>query len=160
MQKPSFYDLKASTIKGEDFLFSILKGKKVLIVNTASNCGLTPQLARLQQLHEQYKERLVIIGFPCNDFNQQDKGNNEEISAFCSLAFGIDFLMMEKITIKENTHPVYQWLTNKEQNGNSNSTVWWNFQKYLINPDGTLYDYLYPWRQPDSVKIIKWLESK
>ena len=160
MQKPSFYDLKASTIKGEKFLFSTLKGKKVLIVNTASKCGLTPQLGGLQQLHEQYKKQLVIIGFPCNDFNNQDSGSNQEINSFCAINFGVDFLMMEKITIKENTHPVYQWLTNKELNGNSNSTVWWNFQKYLINPDGTLHDYLYPWRQPDSGKIIKWLESK
>ncbi|MCA6434877.1 MAG: glutathione peroxidase [Bacteroidetes bacterium] len=160
MQYPSFYDLKAKTIKGGEFLFSELIGKKVLIVNTASQCGLTPQLGGLQKLHEEYEDQLTIIGFPCNDFKQQDSASNEEINSFCLINFSVDFLMMEKISIKENTHPVYQWLTKKELNGKSNSKVWWNFQKYLINEDGTFHDYLFPWRQPDSPKIINWLKLK
>lgn len=159
MQDRSFYRLKARTIKGNEFLFSELVGKKVMIVNTASKCGLTPQLGALQKLHEEYKDQLIIVGFPCNDFKQQDSANNDEISAFCSVNFGVDFLMMEKIKIKVDTHPVYQWLTNKQLNGKCNSNVLWNFQKYLINQDGTFYDYLYPWRRPDSNKIINWLKQ-
>ena len=113
------------------------KGKQILIVNTASECGYTPQYQDLQKLHETYPN-LVMIGFPCNQFMGQEPGSNAEIKSFCQKNYGVTFLMAEKIDVKgKNQHPLYQWLTQKEKNGVENSTVSWNFNKFLIGADGT-----------------------
>jgi glutathione peroxidase len=155
----NFYNLKANKINGEVFDFINLKGKKVIIINSASKCGFTKQYNKIQKLQIKYKSKLIILVFPCNDFNFQEQGTNEEILKFCTINFGVDFVLMEKITIKNNKNEVYKWLTNKELNSIKNTKVLWNFQKYLINENGIFYDYLYPWQQPNCKKVIKWLES-
>ena len=133
-----FYSLHANTLEGEYFDFEQLRGKRVLIVNTASECGVTPQYKDLQALWEQSnQEDFIILGFPCNDFGGQESGSAREIQSFCSENYGVTFQMMEKVSIKgENVHPVYQWLTQKEQNGNSHGNVRWNFCKFLVNEQG------------------------
>lgn len=157
----SIHQFTANSIDGEIINFNLFKGKKILIVNTASKCGLTPQLKELQQLHENFKEKnLVIIGFPTNDFAKQDPGNNSEIKLFCEKNYGIDFLMMAKITLKNDSiHPIYKWLTKKSENGVLNSRVIWNFQKYLINENGHLIDYVSPFKKPNCKKILNWLNK-
>ncbi|MFN3950851.1 MAG: glutathione peroxidase [Thermaurantimonas sp.] len=134
----SFYDLKARTIDGKDFSFSTLKGKRVLIVNVASECGFTPQYKKLQSLFEQYKDKnFVILGFPCNDFGGQEPGSANDIKSFCEKNYGVTFQLMEKVSIKgSNPHPVYKWLTKKELNGKSDASVRWNFHKFLIDENG------------------------
>ncbi len=134
----SFFDLKARTIDGKDFSFSTLKGKRVLIVNVASECGFTPQYKKLQTLFDQYKDKnFVILGFPCNDFGGQEPGSAKDIKSFCEKNYGVTFQMMEKVSIKgPNPHPVYKWLTQKELNGKSNASVRWNFHKFLIDENG------------------------
>lgn len=155
----SIHQFEAKTIKGESIQMEKYKGKKILIVNTASKCGLTPQLEKLQELHSTNKD-LIIIGFPSNDFANQDPGTNDEIATFCKDNYGVDFLMMEKIHVKgDSIDPIYKWLTNKSQNGVMNSSVKWNFQKYLINENGHLVDVVSPWRKPDCRKIKKWLSK-
>ena len=155
----SIHQFKAITLTGKEFNFESLKGKKILIVNTASKCGLTPQYADLQALHNEYKDKgLVIIGFPCNDFAKQEPGGNKEIESFCEINYGVTFLMMEKVSVKgDSIHPIYAWLTSKNKNGVMNSTVKWNFQKYLINENGELVDVVLPWKSPKCRKIIRWL---
>ncbi len=155
----NFYNLNANKTNGEAFNFINLKNKKVIIINSASKCGFTKQYNQIQKLQIKYKTKLVILVFPCNDFNFQEQSSNEEILAFCNLNYGVDFILMEKITIKQNTHDVYKWLTSKTLNKVKNSKVIWNFQKYLINSDGTLHDYVFPWKQPNCQKVIKWLEG-
>lgn len=158
----SFYDLKAQTIDGKEFSFSSLKGKKVMIVNTASRCGYTKQYADLEKLNRKYSSSgLIIIGFPSNDFMNQEPGSNEEIKQFCTLKFGITFQVMAKVIVKgENMNPVYQWLTQKIKNGVMDSEVKWNFQKYLIDENGHLVDVVYSATTPFDPKIVKWIESK
>jgi glutathione peroxidase len=125
----------------------------------ASECGFTPQYADLQNLSETYKDKLVVIGVPCNQFGNQEPGTSEEIQTFCSVNYGVEFLMTEKIEVKgENQHPLYQWLTNKELNGVKNSTVKWNFQKYLVDEEGNYIDYYYSVTKPLSSKITKHLQ--
>jgi glutathione peroxidase len=157
----NFHDFTVEDIYGESFDLSDLKGKKVLVVNTASKCGLTPQYADLEELYNQYKDKdFVIIGFPANNFMNQEPGTNEEIAEFCEKNYGVSFPMMSKISVKgDDMHPLYQWLTNKEMNGKMDSDVKWNFQKYLINEKGELVDMVPPRQKPDSEKIINWLES-
>jgi glutathione peroxidase len=139
MSATSFYDFKVKTIDGKDFDLKSLKGKKVLIVNTASECGFTPQYKDLQALHEKYKEKLTIIGFPANNFGGQEPGSNTEIKGFCEKNYGVTFQMMEKISVKgSDMHPLYKWLSTKEQNGWNNETPNWNFCKYLIDENGQL----------------------
>jgi len=152
----SFYDLKATDINGDEFDFSNLKGKKVLIVNTASKCGYTPQYEGLQQLFEQYGgENFIIIGFPANNFMKQEPGSNEEIKSFCTKDYGVSFPMMAKISVKgDDMHPVYQWLTKKKNNGYSNSKVKWNFQKYFIDEEGNLVAVFPPKTKPMDSQII------
>lgn len=134
-----FYGLSATTIEGEVYEFEQMRGKKVLIVNTASECGFTPQYKELQKLHDMYSaEGLVILGFPCNDFGKQEKGNSSEIGAFCQKNYGVTFQMMEKVSIKGDTHPVYQWLMQADQNGVSDHTIRWNFHKFTISENGEL----------------------
>lgn len=157
----TIYDYKVKDINGNDFDFADLKGKKILIVNTASKCGFTPQFEGLEALYEKYKsDNFVIVGFPSNDFGQQDPGTNQEIQTFCQMNYGVSFPMMSKIQVTGNDMaPVYKFLTQKDLNGKKNSTVKWNFQKYIINEDGTLEDFFYSITKPESKKISKWIED-
>jgi glutathione peroxidase len=160
-QSTGFYDFKVKTLEGKDFDFASLKGKKVMIVNTASKCGYTPQYEDLQTLHEQFGQKLIIIGFPANNFMNQEPGTAEEIREFCNSKYEVTFPLMEKISVKGNDiHPLYQWLTSKDKNGVMDSSVKWNFQKYLIDENGKLVDVLYSKEKPGSEKVITWLSSK
>ena len=157
----SFYDFTVKDIDGSDFSFTQLKGKKVMVVNVASKCGFTPQYEELVALYEKYQEsNFIIIGFPANNFKEQEPGTNEEIKSFCSLEYGVTFPVMAKISVKgEDMAPIYQWLTSKELNKKSNSSVKWNFQKYLISNKGELDHVINPWVEPDNKKIVKWIEE-
>lgn len=141
-QKPvhSFFDLNAQLNNGSYLEFNSLKGKKVLLVNTASNCGYTAQYAELQKLYEENKENLIVIGFPSNDFKEQEKGNDQEIAQFCQINFGVSFPLAKKSTVVKSTgqHPVFQWLSHKEQNGWNDEKPSWNFSKFLVNEEGVL----------------------
>ncbi|MEE4196006.1 MAG: glutathione peroxidase [Bacteroidales bacterium] len=161
-QNKSFYDFKVQTIDGEKFDLSTLKGKKVLVVNTASKCGFTPQYEDLQKLYEKYKsENFIILGFPANNFMNQEPGSNREIMQFCSENYGVTFPMMSKISVKgDDIHPIYQWLTQKDQNGVMDSKVKWNFQKYLIDESGNLVDMASPRTNPLDDQIVSWIEGK
>lgn len=156
-----FYNLKAKDIDGQEFDFSALKGKKVMIVNTASKCGFTPQYEQLQELYEKHGDKdFVVLGFPANNFMGQEPGTLEEIKEFCSVKFGVTFPMMEKISVKgKDIHPVYQWLTEKEKNGVEDSKVKWNFQKYLINEKGELEKVYYSRTSPTDPQIINWIKN-
>jgi len=140
----SIYDIKINNITGEPIELSDFKDKYLLFVNVASKCGFTDQYKDLQELHEKYKDDLIIVGLPCNQFGNQEPGNEEEISQFCQINYGVTFLLTEKIEVKgSNQHPIYKWLTDKNLNGVKSSTVRWNFQKYLLDPSGNLIDYWY-----------------
>jgi len=153
-----FYSFKVKILEGEDFDFASLKGKKVLIVNTASKCGFTPQYKDMEALCRQYKHKMVIIGFPANNFMNQESGTALEIKQFCTDNYDVTFPLMEKISVKgKDIHPVYQWLTSKEKNGVMDSEVIWNFQKYLIDENGKLADVLYSKEKPGSEKVLTWL---
>ena len=156
-----FYSFVVKTITNEDFNFASLKGKKVLIVNTASKCGFTPQYEMLQELYDKYGgEKFVILGFPSNDFANQEPGSAEEIQQFCKINYGVTFPIMAKISVKgEEMHPLYHWLTNKSENGFEDSKVRWNFQKYLIDENGKLVKVLASNVNPLSEEIISWLEN-
>lgn len=155
----TFYDFKVKDIDGNDFDLSGLKGKKVLVVNTASKCGLTPQYKQLEELFEKYGgDKFTIIGFPANNFMKQEPGTNEEIAEFCERNYGVTFKMMSKISVKgDDMDPLYQWLTSKSKNGVMDSEVKWNFQKYLIDENGKLVDVIDPKVKPDDPKIIGWI---
>lgn len=136
-QSTNIYDYSFIDIEGNEVELSQFKGKKLLLINVASKCGFTPQYAGLQQLHEQYGDKVVLIGFPCNQFLKQEPKGEEEIKAFCQKNYGVDFLLSSKIEVKgKNQHPIYAWLTAKELNGKEGSKVSWNFQKYLIDENG------------------------
>ena len=158
----TIYKFKTKTITGEDFDMASLKGKKVLIVNTASKCGFTPQYKELQSLYSEYKDNnFVIIGFPANNFSNQEPGTNEEIKDFCEKNFGVTFPMMSKISVKgANIDPIFAWLTEKGKNNVMDIDVKWNFQKFLINEKGELVDYVLPKESPLCDKIINWINSK
>ncbi|HQL69527.1 MAG TPA: glutathione peroxidase [Bacteroidales bacterium] len=157
-QTTDFYSLKATDIDGNEFSFESLKGKKVLIVNTASKCGFTPQYKELEELHQKYGDKLVIIGFPANNFMSQEPGTDEEIAEFCQKNYGVSFKMMSKISVKgDDMHPVYQWLTSKDKNGKLDSEVSWNFQKYMIDDKGQLVGYAKPKEKPFDSKIIEFI---
>jgi glutathione peroxidase len=161
-QNKVLYNFKANTIDGQPFDLSTLKGKKIMVVNTASKCGLTPQYAQLEKLYEKYKnQNFVIIGFPANNFMAQEPGTNSEIKEFCTLNYGVTFPMMSKISVKgEDIDPLYGWLTSKAQNGVLDSPVQWNFQKFLIDENGQVADVALPKELPDNEKIVKWIEGK
>jgi glutathione peroxidase len=158
----SIHQFRAKTIDGELLDFSTLKGKKILIVNTASKCGFTPQYKELEILYEKYKDRnFVIIGFPCNQFGNQEPGTSSDIKDFCTRNFGVSFTMMEKVAVKgDSICEIYSWLTSKEKNGVMNSSVKWNFQKYMIDENGFLVDYVFSFKSPDCSKIVNWIEGK
>lgn len=157
----NIYDFAISDITGHEFQLSQFKGQKILLVNTASECGLTPQYEGLEKLYKEYKdEKFVIIGFPANNFKKQEPGTNEEIAEFCKMNYGVSFPMMAKISVKgEDIHPLYKWLTNKELNGVKDVEVRWNFQKFMIDEEGKFVDVAFPREKPYSNKIIEWLEE-
>ncbi|MDN3493368.1 glutathione peroxidase [Winogradskyella bathintestinalis] len=156
--KQSLYDIKIKSLQGEVLDLHQYKGKKMLFVNVASKCGFTPQYRDLQKLQDTYKHSLVVIGVPCNQFGKQEPGNHKEIQEFCEVNFSISFVMTEKIEVKgENQHPLYAWLTKKSNNGKQNSTVKWNFQKYLIDENGQFLNYYYPITSPMSSRLLKYL---
>ncbi len=155
----SFYDFKVKDIEGGNFDLSSLKGKKVLVVNTASKCGLTPQYKQLEEVFKKYGgDKFTIIGFPANNFMKQEPGTDNEIAEFCEKNYGVTFKMMSKISVKgDDMDPLYQWLTSKSKNGVMDSDVKWNFQKYLIDENGKLVDMVEPKVKPDDDKIVSWI---
>ncbi|MEO8759366.1 MAG: glutathione peroxidase [Bacteroidia bacterium] len=155
----SIHQFKVKTLEGQDFDFASLKGKKVMVVNTASKCGFTPQYEDLERLYKKYKDKnFVIIGFPCNDFMSQEPGTSGEIREFCTKNYGVTFPIMEKISI--STSPVYQWLKNKDQNGVEDNKVSWNFNKYLIDENGHFVKHLGSKTKPEDLEITNWIEGK
>ena len=158
----SIHQFKVKDINGDVFDFSSLQGKKIMIVNTASKCGFTPQYKELEELFQTYKNsNFIIIGFPCNQFGEQEPGTSNEIKDFCQKNYGVSFPIMEKTNVKgDSISELYKWLTTKSLNGVMNSSVKWNFQKYLIDENGFLVDYYLPFKSPKSNKIIKWIEKK
>lgn len=157
----TIYQFKVETLSGEEFDFSMLKGKKMMIVNTASECGFTPQYENLQKLYDTYKDdNFVIVGFPANNFNSQEPGTNEEIAEFCKKNYGVTFPMMDKVSVKgDDTHDVYQFLTQKVRNGYEDSEVSWNFQKYLIDENGRLVRMVDSKTLPDDESIVNWIKG-
>lgn len=158
----SFYSLKGMLNNGNEMDFSILKGKKVLLVNTASDCGYTGQYAELQALYEKYNNSLVIIGFPANDFKQQEKGTDEEIEKFCKLNYGVSFPLMKKSIVIKNgqQNEVFQWLTDSSKNGWNRKQPSWNFCKYLVNENGILTNYFGSSVSPLSKDVINAIGKK
>ncbi len=157
----TFYDFTVKDINGNDFPLSQLKGKKVLVVNTASKCGFTPQYEGLQELYEKYgAEDFMIIGFPANNFMKQEPGTDQEIASFCSINYGVTFPMMSKISVKgKDQDPLYTWLTSKSENGLEDSKVSWNFQKYMIDEKGQLVGHFSPNTKPDNEKLVSWIKN-
>ncbi len=158
----TIYQFKVKDLYGEEFDFASLKGKKILVVNTASECGLTPQYKDLEAIYEKYKDlNFVIVGFPANNFGAQEPGSNEQIAKFCEMNYGVTFPMMNKISVKGNDmDKVYQFLTQKSKNGLQDSEVEWNFQKYLINEQGELVKVLSPRVLPTDAAIVGWINGK
>lgn len=148
------YNYKLKTIKGEELDLSAFKGKKILLVNTASACGLTPQYKQLEELSENFKDKLQVIGLPCNDFAGQEPGTEQEIVKFCETNYGITFPLTAKVKILGEPDPIYQFLTKKELNGYSDSAVEWNFQKYLVDETGKLVAVFAPPVDPLSEEIL------
>lgn len=154
----NIYDIDLQDIDGKPIDLKAYKGKKILFVNVASKCGFTPQYEELEKLSALYKDKLVVIGLPCNQFMSQEPGSNEQIKAFCSATYGVTFPMSDKLEVKgPGQHPLYKWLTNKALNGSSTSSVKWNFQKYLVDENGHLIDFFYSITTPMSPKITKYL---
>lgn len=159
--KQSIHQFKVQDLNGKTFDFATLKGKKILIVNTASKCGYTPQYKDLEALYEKYKNKnFVIVGFPANNFLWQEPGTNAEIATFCQKNYGVTFPMMGKISVKgKDMHEVYKFLTQKKLNGVLDSKVQWNFQKYLINEKGELEQMYLSGVEPTDAKIVNWIEN-
>lgn len=157
----TLHDFIVKDIDGKSFNMASLKGKKVLIVNVASKCGFTPQYEDLQTLYERYKTRnFVVIGFPANNFKNQEPGTNRDIKEFCTANYGVTFPMMEKISVKgEDQASLYKWLTQKAENGVMDQEVTWNFQKYLVDEQGRLVDVVMPRESSLSDKIVKWITA-
>lgn len=162
VSKQSIHQYKVKDLSGKEFDFSSLKGKKILLVNTASKCGLTPQYKQLEEVFQKYKnQNFVIVGFPSNDFMHQEPGTNQEIAEFCQKNYGVSFLMMDKVTVKgDDKCDVYKFLTRKELNGLEDNSVKWNFQKYLIDENGYLVKVIAPTTEPNDKEIIQWIEAK
>lgn len=157
----SFYDIKLKTIDGEDFDLSTFKGKKLLVVNVASKCGLTPQYKQLEELYKEYKnQNFTVLAFPSSDFANQEYTDSQKISSFCQKNYGVTFPIFEKVSVKgKSKHYIYQWLTEKNKNGKKNVSVLWNFQKFIIDENGQWVDYFLPTTSPKSKKIVKWINS-
>lgn len=161
MGKQTIYQFKVQDLSGDTFDFSSLKGKKIMIVNTASKCGLTPQYKELEALYKEYGSKgFVIVGFPANNFASQEPGTNKEIAAFCQQNYGVTFPMMEKVSVKgDDMCEVYKFLTQKSKNGLQDSEVEWNFQKYLINEKGELVKVVKPRTLPTDPEIVNWIKG-
>ncbi len=161
-QQTNFHSFKTTTIDGKPFDMASLKGKKVLVVNTASKCGHTPQYKDLQALYKQYGgDKFVIIGFPANNFLHQEPGTNAEIKQFCTEEYQVTFPMMHKISVKgDDIDPIYKWLTTKALNGKMDAPVSWNFQKFMIDENGNLVDMVSPGTKPTDDKIVNWIKQK
>ena len=158
----SFHQLSATDINGQLVKMEAYVGKRVMVVNTASECGYTPQYAQLQELFEAYKDKgLVILGFPCDQFGGQEPGTEADIAAFCTKNYGVSFPMMSKVEVKgDGQHAIYHWLTNKEQNGVMDVTVKWNFHKFLIDEHGRLAMSLESAVSPLDERVLNWLDKK
>ena len=155
----NIYDIEINDINGKKLELSEFKGKYMLFVNVASKCGFTNQYKSLQKLFQENTDKLVVIGVPCNQFGRQEPGNEEQISVFCSENYNVTFPMTEKTSVRgPEQHKLYKWLTQKELNGRKNSSVKWNFQKYLVNGNGELIDYWYSLTSPTSSKITNYLK--
>lgn len=155
----SIYDFKVSSLEGATIDFSKFKGKKILIVNTASKCGYTPQYAELEKLHQQYKDKLVIIGFPANNFRGQEPGSNEEIQEFCKRNYGVSFLMSEKVSVKgEDIHPLFKHLVAQAEAKGIKDPIKWNFTKFLVDEKGNLIDVFPSKTVPTSSEITSHLK--
>lgn len=162
MSKQNIYQFKVTDLNGKTFDFSTLKGKKVLIVNTASKCGYTPQYKELEEIYKKYNSKnFVIIGFPANNFGAQEPGTDKEIQSFCQLNYGVTFPMMSKVSVKgSDMCEIYKFLTQKDKNGLQDSEVKWNFQKYLINEKGELEKMLLSGVKPTDASIVDWIAGK
>lgn len=155
----TIYAFKVPAIEGGTIDFSKYKGKKILVVNTASKCGFTPQYEGLEKLYKEHQDKLVIVGFPANNFGQQEPGSNEEIQQFCKLRYGVTFPLASKVdVVGENTHPLFKWLTSKEENGVLDATVAWNFTKFLLDENGKLLASFPSKVTPGSEEIAKYLK--
>lgn len=160
MQNNSIHKFKVESLSGGDIDFSEFKGKKILIVNTASKCGYTPQYEGLEALYNAHKENLVIVGFPANNFGAQEPGSNDEISAFCEQNYGVSFPMAAKVSVKgEDSAPIFEWLTSKTQNGSMDVDIKWNFTKFLLDENGHLIASFESNIKPQSEAILKWLKK-
>lgn len=160
-QDMNFYNFKVNDINGEAYDLSQHKGQKILVVNTASECGLTPQYETLEEVYKEFGgDNFVIIGFPANNFGGQEPGSNDEIKAFCQKNYGVSFPMMAKISVKgDDMHPLYQWLTQKSKNGVENAPVGWNFQKFMIDENGNYAGIVSPQDSPASDEIVSWIKN-
>lgn len=159
MYLKTIYDFKVESLDGNEINFADFKGKKILIVNTASECGFTPQYADLEKLSKDYADNLVVVGFPANNFGGQEPGSNKEIGAFCEKNFGVTFPMAAKVSVKgEDTAPIFKYLTEKELNGVKNTAILWNFTKFLIDENGHLIDSYISTTKPTSDSITKYLK--
>ncbi|MGJ8744970.1 glutathione peroxidase [Polaribacter sp.] len=155
----NIYDIEINSLQNTPILLSDFKGKYILFVNVASKCGFTPQYKNLEELHKTFNNKIVVVGVPCNQFGQQEPGNSTEIQEFCEANYGVSFLITEKIDVKgTHQHPLYAWLTSKKLNHKKSSSVKWNFQKYLVSPEGKLIDYYFSITKPMSSKITKHLK--
>ena len=155
----TIYDYKVESLDGQEINFADFKGKKILVVNTASECGFTPQYADLEKLSKDYENNLVIVGFPANDFGGQEPGSNTEIGAFCEKNFGVTFPMAAKVSVKgDDTAPIFKFLTEKDLNGVKNTAILWNFTKFLIDENGHLIDTFISTTKPTSESITKYLK--
>lgn len=152
----SIYNFKMLSLSGDTIDLSTYKGKKILLVNTASECGYTPQYKDLQKLHKQYGDKVTILGFPANNFGGQEPGSDEEIAEFCEINYGVTFQMFSKISVKgEDMHPLYQWLSDADKNGWNNESPNWNFCKYLVNEKGELLKFYASGINPMSEELLK-----
>ena len=155
----SLYNIKINAIDGTPIDLNNYKGKHLLFVNVASECGFTGQYEDLQKLYDTYQDKLMVIGVPCNQFGGQEPGTSVDIQTFCKKNYGVTFLITEKVDVKgKNQHPLYQWLTDKDLNGVENTTVKWNFHKYLVDGKGQFVDYFYSITKPLSSKITRQLK--
>jgi glutathione peroxidase len=156
---PSIHSFKVKSIDGGTIDFSKFKGKKILVVNTASKCGYTPQYEALQKVADQYKDKLVIVGFPANNFGGQEPGSDGEIVEFCKKNYGVTFPLASKVSVKgDDTAPIYKWLTSKTENGVLDATIAWNFNKFLLDENGKMIAYFPSKVTPDSEEITKYLK--
>lgn len=156
---PSIHRFKVESLDGGTLDFAQFKGKKILIVNTASECGYTPQYKALQQLYTENQDRLVIVGFPCNDFGGQEPGNSQTIQSFCQKNYGVSFPMAAKVSITQEPALIYKWLTNKKENGVLDATIRWNFNKFLLDENGRMMAYFPSSVAPDAAELREMLKK-